>query len=175
MFILYAVPIGLIAGALLGGRLEAIAETRIRWWPVAIVAFAVQVLIFGPLDRVVGAAGTPLYLASTIAVVGVVLLNRRIPGLVVVAIGALSNLAAIVANGGLMPADAGALALAGLDPSEGFTNSVVLERPALGPLTDIFALPDGVPFANVFSVGDVLIGIGIAVAIAASMQPERGR
>lgn len=175
MFILYAIPIGLLAGFLLGGRLASLAEVRFRWWPVAFAALLVQVLIFGPLDRVVGAAGTPLYLASTIAVVGVVLLNRRIPGLALVAVGALANLVAIVANGGVMPADAGALALAGLDPSEGFSNSAVLQRPALQALTDVYALPDALPFANVFSLGDVLIGLGITVAIATSMRPARGR
>jgi hypothetical protein len=37
-------------------------------------------------------------------------------------------------------------------------------------LTDIFAIPAGLPFANVFSVGDVLIAVGIVIAIAIGMQ-----
>ena len=37
-------------------------------------------------------------------------------------------------------------------------------------LTDVFAVPAWVPFANVFSVGDVLIAVGIAWAIAATMR-----
>ncbi len=37
------------------------------------------------------------------------------------------------------------------------------EAPALWILTDIFALPPPMPFANVFSIGDVLIAIGVAV------------
>jgi hypothetical protein len=37
-------------------------------------------------------------------------------------------------------------------------------------LTDIFAIPAGLPFANVFSVGDVLLGIGIIVVIVAAMR-----
>jgi hypothetical protein len=47
---------------------------------------------------------------------------------------------------------------------------VVVAAPVLALLTDIFAVPAWVPFANVFSVGDVLIAIGIAVAIAATMR-----
>ncbi len=42
--------------------------------------------------------------------------------------------------------------------------------PALRPLTDIFALPTWLPAANVFSVGDVLIGVGVAVVIALGMR-----
>ena len=54
----------------------------------------------------------------------------------------------------------------------GFSNSVVVADPALRPLTDIFALPAWLPFANVFSIGDVLIGVGIAVVIALAMRRD---
>jgi hypothetical protein len=37
-------------------------------------------------------------------------------------------------------------------------------------LTDIFTLPPWVPFANVFSIGDVLIGLGVVVVIALGMR-----
>ncbi len=130
-------------------------------------------------DRVggalVGDAGPALYVASTAVVLAVVLRNIRLTGLPIVAAGAALNLAAIIANGGYMPADPGALAAAGLRPAEGATNSVVLAQPALAPLTDVFGLPSGVPFANVFSVGDVLIGLGVAVAIASAMRTARPR
>ena len=72
-----------------------------------------------------------------------------------------------------MPADPGALALAGFAGPGEHTNSVVLAEPAFRPLTDIYALPAWVPLANVFSVGDVLIGAGVALAIVAAMRrPE---
>ena len=38
------------------------------------------------------------------------------------------------------------------------------------PLTDLFAMPAWMPVANVFSVGDVLIGVGAAIAIVAAMH-----
>lgn len=170
MFILYAIVIGVVAGYLVGGRFERLGSLPFRFAPVVIAALIVQLLIFGPLDRVVGAAGPPLYLGSTVAALIAVAANVRIPGLVLVVAGTAANLAAILANGGVMPADAGALAVAGLADGEGFSNSEVLEAPALRPLTDIFAIPAGIPFANVFSVGDVLIGAGIAVAIAWGMR-----
>lgn len=174
MFVIYAVPLGLLAGRLLGGRLAGLATMRFRWAWLAIGGLAAQVILFGgAVDRLIGAAGPALYVASTVVVLLAVLANLRLPGLPLVALGAASNLAAILANGGSMPADPGAYALAGLERGSGFSNSVVTETPALRPLTDIYALPDAFPFANVFSVGDVLIAVGIAVAIAAGMRRAR--
>jgi hypothetical protein len=167
--------VGLIAGAVAGGRLEGLARIQFRWAPLALAALLVQVVQFDPAGgQVIGALGPAVYVASTLLVLVVVLRNIRVTGLPIVAAGAASNLAAIVANGGYMPADPGAIALAGLKPTQGPTNSVVLADPALRPLTDIFAIPAGVPFSNVFSVGDVLVGVGVAVAIAAAMRAARG-
>jgi hypothetical protein len=167
----YAIPIGLLAGFLLGGRLLGLATLRFGWAPVAVIALLVQVLLFStPFGDAAGAAGPAVYVASTAAVLAAVVRNIRLPGLAVVALGAISNLAAIVANGGYMPADPGAVALAGLDPSRGYSNSIVTNHPVLGPLTDLFALPAGVPMANVFSIGDVLIGVGVASTIALAMR-----
>jgi hypothetical protein len=134
----------------------------------------VQVVLFDPgAGRLIGDLGPPLYVASTAVVLGAVLRNTRITGLPIVAVGATLNLVAIVANGGFMPADPAALAVAGLEPADGPSNSIVLADPALRPLTDVFALPAWVPLANVFSIGDVLIGVGVAVAIAAAMLAAR--
>jgi hypothetical protein len=71
-----------------------------------------------------------------------------------------------------MPADRGALAAVGIR-IDGPTNSVVLDQPVLAPLTDVFATPSWLPLANVFSIGDVLIGCGLAVVIAAAMRRAR--
>ena len=170
MFILYAIPLGIIAGYLAGGRLDRLSTVRFRWAPIALLGLAVQVALFSdPLATMVGDAGPPIYVASTAAVLVAVLRNLDITGLPVVAIGAASNLIAIVANGGYMPADPDALAsIGGIAP--GYSNSSVTAEPVLYPLTDIFAIPVWVPFANVFSIGDVLLGFGVAVTIAAGMR-----
>jgi hypothetical protein len=171
VFILYAIPIGILGGYLAGGRLDRLGDLRFHWAWLAIGGLAVQVLLFSPiLDPVVGDLGPPIYVASTAAVLASVLRNWRIPGLVFVSVGAASNLVAIVANGGLMPASPEAVASLGLEAEEGFSNSVVMTDPALRPLTDIFALPTWLPAANVFSIGDVLIGIGVALVITLGMR-----
>jgi hypothetical protein len=174
MFILYGIVAGLVLGRVLGGRLDRLAALRFRLAPLALAALAVQIALFSPLaDGLSDGIARGIYVVSTAIVAVVVLANIRIPGVSLVVAGAASNLAAIIANGGAMPASPAALAALGMGVA-GNTNSVVLDRPALEPLTDVFAMPEWLPFANVFSVGDVLIGIGVAVAIAAGMRDAAG-
>ena len=144
MFILYAIPIGIAAGYLLGGRLDRLGDVRFQWAWLAIAGLLVQVVLFSrPVAEAVGDLGPPIYMASTAAVLVAVLRNWRIPGLALVALGAASNLAAIVANGGVMPASPDAVAALDMEDRAGFSNSVVMTDPALGPLTDIFGSDDG--------------------------------
>lgn len=175
MFILYAIPIGIVMGLLIGGHVGRLGELRLRWVPLMLAGLAVQVAIFTDVGgRLVGDAGPTVYVASTALVFIAVLRNVAIPGVALIALGAGCNLAAIVANGGWMPADPAAVAsIGGL--ANGYTNSILVADPALKPLTDLFALPAWLPFANVFSLGDIVIGIGIAATIALAMRPARAR
>jgi uncharacterized protein DUF5317 len=171
MFLLYAVAIGLVVGLALSGRLGGLGSLEFRWAPLAIAGFAAQVILFsGPVSDRVGDAGPILYVASTATVLAVVLRNVRLPGLAIVALGAGANLAAIIANGGFMPASPAALVAAGRVAATTYSNSAVIDTPALGPLTDVFALPQWLPLSNVFSIGDVLIGLGVVVAIGVTMR-----
>ena len=175
MLILWAIPIGIVAGVVLGGRVDRLANLQFRWPWLALGGLLVQAALFTEAGfAAAGSLAPAIYVISTAAVLVAVVRNWAMPGMVVVALGALANLAAILANGGSMPADPAALATAGL-AAGGHTNSVVLDHPALQPLTDIFAVPAWVPFANVFSVGDVLIALGIGIAIVATMRAARAR
>jgi hypothetical protein len=57
-----------------------------------------------------------------------------------------------------------------------FSNSVMADASTRLPfLGDIFYLPPPIPLANVFSIGDVLIGVGAAVFLFVTMRGgERG-
>jgi hypothetical protein len=171
VFILYAVVAGIVAGLLLGGRLDGLAELSFRWVWAALLGLAAQVVLFSDAgSRAAGDAAPALYVGSTALVLAFVLRNARVAGMPIVALGAVSNLVTITANGGTMPASRGALEAAGLSGTPGFTNSRELATPLLAPLGDVLALPAGMPFANVFSVGDVLIGVGVLVVIVAAMR-----
>jgi Family of unknown function (DUF5317) len=172
MFILYGIPLGIVLGYLLGGRLDRLENLDFRWGWLAVAGLLVQVILFsGVADPLAGGGiGEAVYVGSTAAVLVAVLGNVTVPGVPLVALGAISNLAAVVANGGVMPTTLAALEAAGLSPRQGFSNSAVLADPVLAPLTDVYAVPAGVPLSNVFSVGDVLIGVGIVVVIAMGMR-----
>ena len=170
MFILYAFPIGIAAGYLMGGRLERLLELQLRWIPLALVGLLIQVVLFtDAIGARFGDAAPAIYVVSNLLVFAAVLRNVRIPGMALAAVGAGCNLLAIIANGGYMPADPEALASVGLG-GPGYTNSIVLTDPAVPFLTDVFAMPTWMPAANIFSIGDVLLGLGVAATIALAMR-----
>jgi hypothetical protein len=175
MLLLYAIIAGLVLGRLDGGRLSALAEVHFRWWGLALGGLAFQLLLFsGPLADRVGAAGPALYMASTLAVFAAMLRNRQLPGFGILALGACLNLVAIAANGGYMPSSPDAwVQLNGVAqlPITGYTNAALAGAHTLLPfLGDIFVLPRPLPFATVFSIGDVLIGVGAATFLIRTMH-----
>ena len=161
MFLVALVVLSALAVPLAGGRLGALVELRLR--RVWAVYAALGLAVLG-----IGLPGLPDWLRSLLLIaaypVGAVFLvaNRRVPGMWLVALGAALNLLVIVANGGVMPASPAAAAAAGLPAGDGFENSAVLDDPRLAFLGDVFAIPASWPLSNVFSVGDVLIGVGLA-------------
>jgi hypothetical protein len=175
MFILYAVLIGVVVGLLLGGRISPLGDIRVRWAPLILAGFVIQVALFqDAVAERVGDLGPVVYVASTLMVGAAVLRNLALPGVPIVALGAASNLAAILANGGFMPASPAAMAALNKPAPTIYSNSAVVAHPALEPLTDIFALPSWLPMHNIFSIGDVILAIGIVVVIVAAMRSGSG-
>ena len=165
MFLVAIVLASALAVPLLGGRLGALAEVRLRLPWLLPAALAMQVVALD-LPGVPGRLRPPLHVASYLVAGAFLVANRRLPGMLLVGLGAAANLLAIGVNGGVMPASPAALAAAGLPPDPpGFANSAVLADPRLAFLGDVFAIPRGWPLANVFSVGDVLIAVGAVVAV----------
>jgi Family of unknown function (DUF5317) len=150
--------------ALVGGRLSQLALLRLHRASWIGAALLLQVLVFETLDwphQVLSVAHIGTYAVAAYFL----RLNRRVPGMLAIGLGALSNGATITLNGGTLPARLGALKAAGLDVDpEKYVNSGVLAHPRLWFLGDVFAVPAQVPLANVFSIGDVLIVLGAAYA-----------
>jgi hypothetical protein len=171
VFILYAVALGVLLGFLAGGRPAGLATLQLRWQAAIMGGLLFQVALFAePVAERVGDLGPFLYVGSTLVVVAAMVRNWRVPGIPVVVAGSACNLAAVLSNGGFMPASPAALVASGKAAPIIYSNSSVVPDPALWPLTDIFALPSWLPLANVFSVGDVLIGAGIALVIVIHMR-----
>lgn len=152
---------------LAGGRLGALFDLRPRAPWLLLLAFGVQLaLAFVPGEP--SGVRAALYASTYPMGLAFVWVNRDIPGLWLIGLGALANGVAMVANGGVMPTTEAALRTAGFDPAPSvFANSAALSDPRLLFLGDVFAVPASVPFSNVFSVGDVLIAVGAAYAVHA--------
>ncbi len=174
MFILYALIAGIVVGVATGGRVAALAEIRFRWAPLILVGFLAQIVLFSDVvaERV-GDAGPILYMASTLVVVAAVLRNLDLPGLPLIVLGAACNMAAIISNGGYMPTTEAAAATFGREAPSAYSNSAIVASPALELLVDRIPLPRWLPFANIISIGDVLLAIGVFVLLVAVMR--RGR
>ncbi len=171
MFVLYAVAGGLLVGLLTGGRWTSLGSLRIRWSLLIVLAIVLQVALFAePIAGQVGTMGPLLYVGSTALVIAAVARNLAVRGMPLVLAGALSNMTAVLVNGGYMPASQSALDLAGRSVPTVYSNSSSAADPALWPLTDVLALPGWMPLANVFSLGDALIGLGIAAIVVLTMR-----
>ena len=90
VLLLYSIVAGLLIGRLLGGRARHLEDVRFTWWPLALAGLAVQLVLFaGPVAERVGAEGPVIYVVSTLAVMAALLRNLALPGLAIVALGAL--------------------------------------------------------------------------------------
>ena len=175
MVLVFAIVVGAVIGLAFGGRLERLADLELRGMPLFAAAILLQVLAFPsgvfPWEVPDGVA-TVLWLGTYGLLIAIVVLNRHVTGFWIAGAGMLSNLIAITANGGHMPALTSALRGAGV-PFEGVVNnSIADDSPNVAWLVDRWAAPDWVLGANVFSVGDVLLGIGGVVIVVAAMEPR---
>ena len=164
--------VALVAGKLLGGRFSALAETPIAGKWLVFGALGLQLVAFPsealPWSTPTGLAKV-LWVASYVLLIAMLVRNRALPGILVVAAGLASNVVAIAANHGLMPVLPSALRAAGTHYHV-HNNSISAVQPNLGFLVDRWGAPQWLPLANVFSVGDVLIAVGTIVTIVAAMK-----
>ena len=171
MLLLVAIVVAVALVPLLRGDLRALATLRFRLPALLAAALVLQVLVITMFPGPATALRLAAYLSSYALAVAFLFLNRRVPGLWLAGAGALLNLLAIAANGGVMPATHGALATAGLGSTgEVFANAAYVAHARLWFLGDVVAIPASWPLANVFSVGDVLIAVGAAWAILATTR-----
>jgi hypothetical protein len=165
MFLAAIVLINALAVPLFGGRLAALADVRARFAWVLLVALGLQLIGISVPGIPEGLRPVLLLTSYPVACVFVVA-NRHLPGMPLIVLGTLLNLIAMSVNGGVMPASPSALVAAGLPlQNQGYVNSGLVEGARLAFLGDIFAIPEPVPMHNVFSVGDISIGLGAVVAM----------
>jgi Na+/melibiose symporter-like transporter len=166
VFLLPALAIGFLLAGLLGGRPRRVLELRFRLGWTVLLALVIQALLFSRAgDRIDPALHGRLHLASYGLLIVFAVANLSSRTLLPVLTGLGLNALAIGANDGRMPVSSHAAAAAGLHPSAHANVSEAADR--LRFLGDVFALPPELPLANVFSVGDILIGAGMIAFVVA--------
>jgi uncharacterized protein DUF5317 len=176
VFLFFAViAAALVIAVVLGGDVRRLSQLRIRHVELLIAALAAKVsvaLLGTSHSQAALNAARPLNVIGGVLLLGVVILNRRIPGAILFGVGLVSNLAAILWFGGRMPVllpsgfepiPGGALPAlrAGSDPLH-----VLLSQPTgLWFLGDVFQIPGILGRTSLVSIGDLLMAAGIAYLI----------
>lgn len=179
LFLLLAI----IVGYMKGGKFIRLKNLNFKKLSPIIIALVVQylVLIFSDRDlKVIGNYVEEIYLVSFILIFIGVIINMNIPSLWIVFVGAISNFIVFVMNGMKIPVSFDALKIAGMNSTiklmesgqyklyDAITNATDYEI-----LGKIIAIDNILPLAGVFSVGDVLITMGLFVFIESSMNDKK--
>jgi hypothetical protein len=189
MVALAAPPLlAMLVAIALGGSMSNWSRQRSDWWPAAMAFLALQVVIFTPpLDEQpwLVVIGPWLYVASMLGVFAVLLrmgLSSLPTGgpLLVAALGVGLNIVVVSTNSGYMPRSATASAAVGRPISSTMSDDRLVNVREMNTdsrlpwLGDIIPQPAWLPFANVVSVGDLLLAGGLA-AYAYLVTSGRGR
>jgi MFS transporter, DHA3 family, macrolide efflux protein len=170
--------LGLLLGLLAGGRLGNLAEIRLRWTWLLVVAIVVRFGTEAALGAHIGIVETlrlPLLASAFIVLLLALWVNRTYPGLSLAFLGVLANTLVIVANNGFMPIWQPALDAAGLvaaDVDRSF--HIVVDAAAPDFLGRLLILGDVIPapvpiIRNVYSLGDLFLGLGLAFFLFAGV------
>ena len=176
---LSTILLALIVGAIAGGGLPRLADLKLRWTILLVVALGLRLLAGLTRETGIG-ADIPVgwaYLAAYGLIFAWLWGNWRVPGLQIASVGIGANMAAILVNAGQMPIWSAAFNAAG------FTEAAIARDPfhfilradsvgdfvARGGLFgDVIPLPIPI-IRDVVSIGDVLLALGIFWAIVYSM------
>jgi len=180
--------LGLVLGLLAGGRLDNLANVRLRLVGLLFLGlmlrFGTQIAIESGVP-VADAFRVPLFAAGFGALLVGLWINRERPGLPLAFVGILMNAVAVVTNGGFMPVWEPSIRAAGLpadtaisafhkvvglgsgDALGGIFGGQFLAQ--AGPLGDVIPIP--IPFLrNVASVGDLFLAAGLAFFLFATAE-----
>ncbi len=163
------------AGLLWGGRPANLAHLKLRWAPLAIIGFGLQ-LGFEPSGIFPGTdLSWPLValLTSFVLLFVFVLANVPTTGFQLILVGVLLNFLVIGVNAG-MPVTRSALVRSGQESTLADLRTYTAKHHLAAPdekllfLGDVIALPP--PIAQAVSIGDIFTYGGAAVVIAAAMR-----
>jgi len=174
--------LGILAAAVAGADLRRLGDVRLRHGWLILVAFALQLLVFAIpwTSHVLAGTTVTVHVMSYGLLLAFAVANLREPGFAVAALGLASNTLVIFLNHGRMPV---ALSVwrstgkaSGAITETGHYNNNVLAsaHTHLAFLGDVLPLPAAIPFANAFSIGDLLLLVGAIVFVRRRCMPAKG-
>ncbi len=184
MILLCALGLAIVLGLLRGGKLVQLASLPFHWPAVPLIAFALQLLVIYLPKPPGPEIAWPLVLLgiSALALLATVYVNRRLPGMAVLGLGLLLNLAVMLANGGYMPITPQAVERIGHTSRmvTGATGTrmasskdvmLAAEETRLYFLSDILVLARPFPIPSAFSLGDVAVALGAFILVQHALTP----
>lgn len=169
MLFLIGIVAGLIVGLISGGKLSHLALLRFRWPWLIVAAILIRLAALTPPLARFDASRYVYALALAAIEVWTLWHINRLPGIWVVSAGAALNLLVIVVNGFRMPV---AAEFAGSLVQRGHIGQYTV----MGSNTDLNPLADWIrlwPSPEVYSPGDVLVSIGVAIVVFLAVRNPR--
>jgi len=141
-----------------GGSLNWLVNRPLRYKWLVMCALLFQIAIFSrsPLLNYLSYLYIGIiHIMSYLILLAFIILNFKVTGIAILGLGTLSNAIAIVANGGFMPNPL-------VPPGIVFDNVIgISPESRLLFLSDILSAPEWLPLPSAFSIGDVLIVVGM--------------
>lgn len=175
LFVLAGLVMAVVVSLVRGGRLRHAKDATLRWSPILLLAFGLQVLAdrLSPGSEPAGDLVTALLVVSHAALIAWCVVNWQRRGVGWVAAGIALNGLVIVANGG-MPVWRAAVHRLGGDlaalPSFG-AHHLMSDQTRLAVLGDTIPLW---PLPVIISPGDILTVVGIVMLTHDVMTPHAG-
>lgn len=174
-FVIIVSIVGILA-LITGGNIKNLKNIRFKLSGLVLVALLIKMVTNTDLRYSLGISDViaPVLYSGSLALITIfIILNVRLRGLLLVGLGLISNLLAIVSNGGYMPVKSEYLYLTATAGEMDKLNQglPVYNYIATGPhtklyyLSDILLMPDGILISRIFSIGDVLITIGGSIFV----------
>lgn len=165
--IVVGVFLAVVIGLLRGG-LDCLGEISLKGMPLIWVALIMRAMV-GVVENTGFAYAPWLQIVAYVFFLYALWLNWSSLGIKFLGLGSLLNFVVIAANGGRMPVSAEAIARAGGSGTPSGTHMLVTENTHLWFLADVIALPRISPMAQIISVGDIFIVLGVFIFIQHQM------
>ncbi len=174
MFLIPFLVLGIAIGYIQGGRMSALSKISLHHGSLVIMALVIQLTLFAcgftPYSAL--PEGMVANIVSYMLVIAFLFLNRQVKLIEVVAGGLTLNFLAIVSNGGYMPGPTPAFASSALDSALSSAQGANAAS-SLWFLGDTFMLPLFSSIGYAFSIGDLVIALGMFAIIRGTMIEHR--